>query len=295
MSQANPIDPISPPSTWRRLDLAGLQGTLMILGDSDTGKSTLARYLFLELCRLGRRVAYLDGDVGQSTLGLPATMTVALNFQGSPPAFPPAGSQTAFFVGAVSPRGHMLPVVVGAHKLQTWAQRQGAEAIVMDTTGMIDVGVGGGALKQWKIELLQPTTLFALARGAELEHILWPLRRRKDLRLCELAVAPEVREKARETRIAHRAERFQRYFAGAGLTSVSLNRLPVIGLDGTVRHRLLAFQDEAGFAVGLGVVESSTPRQRTLSVRTPLTSLDGVASIRLGNLKLDPTSGQQII
>ena len=295
MPLANPIDLINPPSTWQRIDLAGLQGTLMILGDTDTGKSTFARYLFLELCRLGRCVAYLDGDVGQSTLGLPATMTVALNLQGGPLAFPPTGPQTAFFVGAVSPRGHMLPMVVGAHKLQTWAQRQGAEAIVMDTTGMIDAAVGGGALKQWKIELLQPTTLFALARGAELEHILWPLRRRRDLRLCDLAVAPEVQEKVRETRIAHRAKRLQRYFANAGLTSVSLNRLPVIGLDGTVRHRLLAFQDEAGFAVSLGVVKSSAPRQRTLSVRTPLTSLDGVASIRLGSLRLDPTSGQQLV
>jgi polynucleotide 5'-hydroxyl-kinase GRC3/NOL9 len=149
----------------------------MVLGDTDAGKTTFARYLFLELCRLGRRAAYLDGDVGQNTLGLPTTMTVALCDQGGMPDFPPAGLRAIFFVGAVSPRGHMLPMVVGAHKLQTWAHCQGAEVIVMDTTGMIDPTVGGGALKQWKIELLQPTALFALARGAELEHMPWPVAR----------------------------------------------------------------------------------------------------------------------
>ncbi len=282
------------PQSWRRLDLARLQGTLMILGGVDAGKTTFAHYLFLELSRLGRRVAYLDGDVGQSTLGLPATMTVALGDQDGSPAFPPAGRRAIFFVGAVSPRGHMLPVIVGAHKLQTWAQRQGAQVIVMDTTGMIDRSSGGGALKQWKIELLQPTTLFALARGAELEHILWPLRRRQALRVHELGVAREVREKTREARIAHRAERFQRYLTGAGLLSVSLNQLPVVGLGGTTWGRLTAFQDRAGFALGLGVVQNLDPHQRTLSVRTPLSNLDGVADLRMGALRLDPASGQQI-
>jgi len=284
----------SVPPAWRRLDLAGLQGTLMILGDTDAGKTTFARYLFVELSRLGRRVAYLDGDVGQNTLGLPATMTVALGEQDGMPSFPPVGPRAVFFVGAVSPRGHMLPVIVGAHKLQTWAGCQGAEVIVMDTTGMIDPTVGGGALKQWKIELLQPTALFALARGAELEHILWPLRRRKDLRLHELSVVRDVREKPREVRVAHRAERFRRYFADAGLLSVPLNRLPVVGLGGTARGRLLAFQDEFGFVLGMGVVQDLDPGQRALSVRTPLSGLDGVASLRMGELRLDPTSGQQI-
>ena len=285
---------LSIPPAWRGLDLAGLRGTLMILGETDSGKTTFARHLFLELCRLGRRVAYLDGDVGQSTLGLPATMTVALCGQDDRPTFPPVGPRAVFFVGAVSPRGHMLPMIVGAHKLQTWACGQGAEVIVMDTTGMIDPAVGGGALKQWKIELLQPTTLFALARGAELEHILWPLRRRRDLRVREFRVAREVREKVRQVRIANRTERFRRYFADAGLLSVPLNRLPVVGLGGTARSRLLAFQDEAGFALELGVVERLDAGARTLSVRTPLSSLDGVASLRMGDMRLDPASGQQL-
>ena len=66
------------PSQWTHLDVPSLRGTLMVIGASDTGKSTLARHLFQELCRVGVRAAYLDGDVGQSTIGLPTTMTVAL-------------------------------------------------------------------------------------------------------------------------------------------------------------------------------------------------------------------------
>ncbi|MFZ5918791.1 MAG: Clp1/GlmU family protein [Chloroflexota bacterium] len=293
MSALKPVDAIVPQPAWRRIDLAGLQGTVMILGDTDTGKSTLARYLYLELCRLGRRVAYLDGDVGQSSLGLPATLTIALGQDGSP-TFPPDGPRAVFFVGSVSPRGHMLPVVVGAHKLQDWAVRQGAQVVVMDTSGMVDAAVGGGALKQWKIELLQPTTLIALARGAELEHILLPLRRRPSLRLYEWPVAAAVGEKSRQARIAHRQACFRRYFADASSHDLSLEKLPVIGLDGALRGRLLALQDEAGFALALAVIENLDARRRTLTVRTPFPAVATAASLRVGDLWLETASGRQL-
>jgi len=41
-----------------------------------------------------------------------------------------------------------LPTVIGAHKLQQKAQELGAEAIVVDTTGLVSREAGGGALKQ---------------------------------------------------------------------------------------------------------------------------------------------------
>jgi polynucleotide 5'-hydroxyl-kinase GRC3/NOL9 len=294
MSTAMTTDGIVSHPAWRRLDLAALCGTVMILGDTDVGKSTFARYLFAELGKRGCRVAYLDGDMGQSTLGLPATMVAALGQKDGPPTFPPEGPRAVFFVGAVSPTGHMLPTLVGAHRLQKWAEGRGAQVVLMDTTGLVAREAGGGALKQWKIELLQPTTILALARDAELEHILWPLRRRATPRVHELPVAQAVAEKSRQVRIARRERRFRRYFAGAGLLTVPLDRVPVVGLEGRVRNRLLAFQNGQGFALELGVVETLDARRKVLSVRTPLPGLEGVESLRLGDLKVDPTSGQQM-
>ena len=161
------------PQEWQRFDPASLKGTVMVIGRSDTGKTTLARYLFHQLCRHYGQVGFLDCDVGQSTLGLPTTMTLALSAI--------SGEAFSYFTGSTSPRGHMLPTMVGARKLQEKAQEMGAEAIVVDTTGLVDRAAGGGALKHWKIELLQPSALMSLARGSELEHILWPWRR--DLRV----------------------------------------------------------------------------------------------------------------
>ena len=285
---------INLPREWERIRPEALQGTIMVIGESDTGKTTLARYLFLQLCRCHSRVAFLDCDVGQSTLGLPTTMNLALS-GGDWSAFPPQGDRFSYFVGATSPRGHMLPTVIGAGKLQQKAQELGAEAIVVDTTGLVSREAGGGALKQWKIELLEPWVLVGLARGPELEHILWPWRWDKRVRVYDLPVSEYVNEKPRTKRITNREEKFRRYFQMAHTLTVPFRRVVVFGIEMMAGGRLLAFQDDQGFAVALGVARAYDRKGQELIVTTPLPSLEGVSSIRFGSLKLDPTTGQELV
>jgi len=284
---------ITVPKEWERINPESLAGTIMVIGESDSGKTTFARYLFIQLCRCHGRVAFLDCDVGQSTLGLPTTLNLALS-NGEPSAFPPTDHALSYFVGATSPRGHMLPTVIGARKLQEKAQELGAEAIVVDTTGLVSRAAGGGALKQWKIELLEPSVLVGLERGAELEHILWPWRWDKRVRVYDLPVSEYVSEKTRTERITHREEKFLRYFQQAHTLRVSFREVVVFGIEMMAGGRLLAFQDDEGFAVALGVARAYDRKGRELAVTTPLPSLEGVSSIRFGSLKLDPTTGQEL-
>jgi len=279
---------------WQRLDPASLKGTVMVIGKSDTGKTTLARYLFHQLCGHYGKVGFLDCDVGQSTLGLPTTMTLALSATDGESSFPSRGEAFSYFIGSTSPRGHMLPTVVGAHKLQVKAQEMGAEAIVVDTTGLVDRAAGGGALKHWKIELLQPSALVSLARGPELEHILWPWRRDRRVRVHELRLSKHVRERNRETRIRYREKRFRNYFGKAGTLKVPIRSTVVFGIEEMSRGRVLAFQDEEGFALALGLAQEYEKSSQTLSVRTPLTSMEKVSSIRFGTLRLNPATGQEL-
>ena len=282
------------PQEWQRVDPASLKGTVMVIGRSDTGKTTLARYLFHQLCRHYGKVAFLDCDVGQSTLGLPTTITLALSATVEESNFPPQGGTFSYFIGSTSPRGHMLPTVVGARKLQAKAQEAGAEATVVDTTGLVDRAAGGGALKHWKIELLQPSALVSLARGPELEHILWPWRRDRRVRVHELRVSKHVQERGRETRIRYREERFRNYFGKAGILEVPIRRTVVFSIEEMSRGRVLALQDEGGFALALGVAQEYERSSQTLVVRTPLTSMEGVSSIRFGTLRLDPATGREL-
>ncbi len=259
----------------------------MIVGASDTGKSTLARYLFHELCMRGHLVAYLDADMGQSTLGLPTTMSLAVARERGDARFPPRGPSAAYFVGATTPRGYMLPTLVGAHRLQNRAVESGAEVIIVDTTGLVAKPQGGQALKQWKIELLAPTAVVALQRSRELEPILWPLRRADRVRCIELPVSPSAVVRTREARIARRRARLGAYLAGAQTRHVPLRQMPVYDLERMVPGALMAFQDEEGYCTGLGAVEGVQQRAGSCTVRTPLRSLDGVASVRFGAARWD--------
>lgn len=289
----NNYNSIHIPPEWQRIAPASLKGTIMVIGKSDTGKTTLARYLFQQLCHY-YKVGFLDCDVGQSTLGLPTTMTLALSGIAGEPNSPSQGKAFSYFIGSTSPRGHMLPIVVGARKLQAKAQEAGAEAIIVDTTGLVDRTAGGGALKHWKIELLQPSTLVSLARGSELEHILWPWRRDRRVRVHELRVSRHVQERDRETRIHYREKRFRNYFEQAGTLEVPIRSTVVFGIEEISQGRVLAFQDEGGFTLALGVAQEFERSSQTLTVRTPLTSMEGVSSIRFGTLRLDPATGREL-
>lgn len=275
------------PAQWERLSVEDLHGTVMVIGASDTGKSTLARHLFQRLCRRGIQAAYLDTDLGQSTLGLPTTLNVALGADRGDDSFPPQGPRTIYFVGATTPRGHMLPTVVGAHRLQQKAHNLGAEVVVVDTTGLVGRAQGGKALKQYKIELLNPSVVIGLQRQRELESILWPLRRDGRFRSVDLPVSPHVVERSREARIARRRERLARYFEGAQPRLVALRQTAVYHLERLAVGALLAFQDVEGFALGLGAVQQTDRLAGTVIVRTPLQSLEGVASVRFGAVRWD--------
>lgn len=282
------------PPRWESLELDGLRGTVMIIGASDTGKSTFARYLFQRLCRAGWLAAYLDLDMGQSTLGLPTTMNLAVAAAPGDDRFPPQGARASYFVGAITPRGHLLPTIIGAYRLQQKAVALGAEVIVVDTTGLIDKAQGGKALKQWKIELLAPALVIGLQRGRELEPILWPLRRDGRVRSIELPVSPHAIERPREARIARRRERLAAYFRHAQPRLLSLRQCAIYDLEWLTVGSLLALQDGEGFVLALGVVEQVDHQAGAVIVRTPLPALSAVVSVRLGAVGWDLVNQREL-
>lgn len=275
------------PAAWYSLPMAGFRGLLMLLGAPDTGKSTLARYLYGRLSAEGRRVAFLDGDPGQGTLGPPATLTLALGRAGDD-TFPPAGPIRHRFVGATSPRGHMLPMVVGAARLVGAAREAGSETIVHDTTGLVEPAQGGLSLKLAKIELLRPAAVIAIQRTDELEPLLVPLRRSRGLSLFELRPSPAARPRDLTTRQAYRAAQFARYFAGARSWVVDFAHLAVIPAPDFVFSQLVALEDADGFLLSLGIVQRADLSARRVNLLTPLASPETANALRLGDLIVDP-------
>jgi polynucleotide 5'-hydroxyl-kinase GRC3/NOL9 len=274
-----PLD-VHIPRSWEWVLPRLPQGTIMVLGATDSGKSTFAKYLFRQIHDDAHRLSYLDCDVGQSTLGLPTTLNLAV----TPPRTGDWETVT-YFVGHISPRAHMLPLVVGAHRLQRRALALGVNTVIVDTTGLVDPTAGGVALKHSLIELLEPAALVGLRLGAELEPVLRPWHHCQRLQVFELPSVPHVMPRHHETRIRYRHQRWLRYFRRAEPLKLSLRSLPhiaVFGLERASRGQLLALQDEKGFALGLGIIQAYDPRSQELMLHTPVPDLQGVYSLQIG-------------
>jgi len=277
------------PPAWDEILSVPPSGTIMLLGAPDTGKSSLTRYLYTRLAARGQSVACLDGDPGQASLGPPAAMTLVM---GTGTDYPPPGRRWRRFIGSVSPRGHMLPMLVGAAALVEVARAAGADAIIYDTSGLVDPAQGGSALKLAKIDLLRPGTVIAIQREDELEPLLEPLRRFRWLRLHELRPSPAVEPRDPAVRRAHRADRFAAHFAGARPVLLRWDRLAVWPGPDFIYRQLVALEDSDGFVLGLGIVQGAEACAREVTLLTPLASPDGVAALRLGDLTVDARTYQ---
>jgi polynucleotide 5'-hydroxyl-kinase GRC3/NOL9 len=274
------------PAAWEHLTFSSLDGLILIIGAPDTGKSTFARYLYRRLCERHEHVAFVDGDMGQATLGPPTTMTLALNEPGDD-TFPPAGPRYCTFVGDVSPRRHMLPTVVGAHRLMQKAQEEGAAAIVFDTTGLVDPACGGRELKRAKIDLLRPSAVVGIQREGELEHILLPLRLSRRTRVIDLPASRAASRRKPPARQEHRATQFRRYFEDAHSLEIAWQCLAILPTPAFLPHQLAALEDGEGFTLALGIVTASDPARHTVTLHTPLASPADVGAIHLGDLTLE--------
>lgn len=282
---------IEVPDAWKELHTKDLNGVVMVVGDTDTGKSTLAAHLYHELVSKGKSAALLDGDPGQGTLGPPATMNLTMSGR-SESAQRKEKSPVAWFVGSTSPRGHMLPIVVGASRLVDYAYQSGAGCVVYDTTGLIAAQQGGLALKMAKIDLLRPNLVVAIQRQRELNPLLIPLRRLAHLNLVEMSPAGSVIDRGRNIRQTNRANRYRDYFSQAKELQIFWPEKPVFPRPYFTSDRLLGLEGEDGFLLGLGILLGEDKNARRITLLTPVEVIEEVRVLRLGDVAVNPVTFQ---
>jgi polynucleotide 5'-hydroxyl-kinase GRC3/NOL9 len=263
-------------------------GMAVALGGLDSGKSTFCKMCAAVGARLGKPVAYLDTDVGQSTVGPPTT--IGLKYISSGDDLEPeklALADAIYFVGAPSPKGHFLPMVVGAMKLAEQARESGAALIVVDTTGFIH-GTQGQVLKLHKMEALRPDFVIGFQRGGELDPILGAIRRTLPPEVDALPVDQAVVSTTVEERAAHRHAGLRAMFEGPVhrwkvKTSVLVPAIPPELDLGLLDRLLVGMEDGKGNCLGLGILEFRDDGLRMIS---PLA--EGAKALRLGSVRVTP-------
>jgi polynucleotide 5'-hydroxyl-kinase GRC3/NOL9 len=261
--------------------------TVMLVGGLDTGKSTLSKRLVEAAVAAGRSAAYLDADLGQKTVGPPATMTLRF-VRGEGDLASLERPDALAFVGATSPQGHLLPVLAGITSLYRRALEGGAEFVVVDTSGMVS-GIAGQILKYHKVEMLGPDLVVGLQRGEELLPLLGVIQRFFATEVVPLGVHPDVVATTVDQRAENRERAMARYFGGElhrfrVKPTVFMPALPPLFPLEQLHRLLVGLSDGAGGTTGLGYLEH-TPEEGVLRLISPVA--EGPKALRLGSVRLE--------
>ena len=264
------------------------KGICLILGASDTGKTTLTMSLAKQLaCR--QPIGIVDADIGQSHIGPPTTVGWAV-VDKPPLDFSKLAVSGISFVGHVTPVGHLLQltaaIVQGVQQLS-----KVTELIIIDTPGLIR-GPAAAAL-WWAVQqILKPRLILAVQQGDELSGILSGLRS-FDLQLERIESPPQIAIKSPQERQSYRKSQFVSYFRDAGLYNISLSDIavqPGRNLTGeSFINRLVALRNQKGIDMALGLITGWQQGGKVMVVKAPPLDINQICCLVIGDITIDIT------
>lgn len=282
---------IVPGPEWQTLlsDITELgRGVVMIVGDTDSGKSSLARYLIKQLLADSIKVSLVDTDVGQTSLGLPGTISFR-EFSSAEDVenFVP---DKMFFVGAVNPATR-IPLIIRITGTATEECRQKSDIVLIDTSGLVS-GKIGEALKAAKIRAVHPERVIALQKSDEIEHIL---KLAEEVDISRVVVSAMVRARDTVSRVRYRKKKYEDYFGDGGQTEYlvhvreaefAYNDRPVSSKRGDVPGGNVIGLNHGDETLALGLLTEISDDWVTF--RSPLKTLKKINRIVFGDITFMP-------
>ncbi len=262
------------------------QGLCLVLGASDTGKTTLT-FDFAKRLTRNHRVAIVDADIGQSHIGPPTTVgwTVIDKTQCNFEELQPHGIS---FVGHVTPVGHLLQLTAAIVRCVEQATTK-SDVIIIDTPGLV-VGSIATAL-WWTIhKILRPETILAVQKEDELNDIIGGLAPPTP-QLKVLKSPPDIPTKSPQQRLAYRQKQFARYFRDSCSVTLDLTKIAVqtsqpINPD-RLNGKLLALRDEKAADIAIAFVESWNPDTKTAIIKAPTLDIAEICCLVLGDVMVE--------
>ena len=276
--------------------------TVMLVGDTDTGKSTLAIYLANMAIRRGLVPSVIDGDIGQGDLAPPTAIGAAVlskqvvdlrdvdvdnNNNNNTNLFE--------FIGSISPAGFECLI---AKKLRSMLDRTSplADICIVNTDGY--VRDGGVQYKKTIAEEIQPDLVICLDDhedlfdGGEPVVASWQILR---------ARPSSQTYKSRIERLNRRLDQFLRY-VGDGLSVVNLSQVkfnymndlfspselfhpPIKQLEQENMRGMFVGLGSNRIVMGFGVIKNVNLSNNSSSIRIQ-TNINSFDTIYLSNIRL---------
>jgi polynucleotide 5'-hydroxyl-kinase GRC3/NOL9 len=225
------------PSSWMKSfeELLSFQNkpvTAMVLGTVDSGKTSFSTYLINRLLREKKKIAVLDGDLGQSDVGPPGTVAYTLVTKPVTDLFN-LQAKDAFFIGVTSPSAALNKVIDGLSSLKKEILTHDPDFIVINTDGWIEQE-DAIYYKIKLVEELNPDIIFCIQQKDELMTVLNALEK---YRKTMVESPPAIGQRTRERRKNLRELGYVKYLRNAKVQTFPLGWLKVedsdiFGLDG---------------------------------------------------------------
>ncbi len=275
--------------------LALKKGIVFLLGHSDSGKTTFSKKLVNLALDRGKKVALVDSDVGQSTVGPPSCIGAQIFISADDKDSFGRFFWKLFFVGSTSPRGNLVPMIAGTCILAKNSLKK-ADLVIIDTTGLV-LGDYGQELKYHKINLISPRHLVLFEKGGELAPYKEIFGKQSNINAYCLEMGEGLGQKSFEQRARYREKSFYQYFKGGIQVSLQPNRLgsfPPFNqfLKRIEKYSLLGLCGLDKNVLGLGIF-LGFKKNGSLRVYTPLHAASRVKFLILGRLKIT-SRGKQL-
>ncbi len=264
--QSNPI----PPSWMKAVSSISSSSAeaVLVIGESDSGKSSFCTLLANACVREGKKVGVVDTDIGQSDIGPPGTVGLAVQTTQATSLIS-LRADALMFVGAKTPSAAFQETLQALSKLNQRASEM--DMLIVNTDGWTR-GEGAAQLKHRMMEIFRPEVIVAVRKGDELDELISSL----DVEYVMMVDSPPlVRERDPTVRRRLRELAFRRYLRGAAIRSFPLAKLYGSGNPQKWGKLLVGLEDRDGEMLGIGVIESVDVRRRTAKVYTPVTAVRG--------------------
>ncbi len=267
---------------------------ITVFGEIDTGKTFLATYLANKLFKEKVKIAILDCDVGQSDIGPPGTIGLAVLEE--PVVFLSALKPSAIhFVGDYSPASVLPDYFSGMKKLAEKGLSL-SEILIVDTPGWVH-GEEGQRFTLNELEMLTPEVAVLLERDKELDYLAQAY---PEERIVRLPVSKEVLPRNPNQRRNLRELLSKKYFKEAKEMVFSLDEISTerVHLEG--KNQI----SEEGLVVGLlngerdclslGIIRKIDYGERKMYIFTPLEKKEEIKIVQFGLVYLNPDGSEKI-
>ena len=233
------------PPSWTAAfeNLAGAQAkptTAVVLGTVDSGKTSFCTYLINRLLAQKKKVAVLDGDLGQSDIGPPCTVSYTFVAKPITDLFS-LQAKNAIFIGTTSPNGAAEKVTESLTQLKKEILKGDPDFIIVNSDGWIE-GEGAIRYKAQLVEQMNPEIVFYVQLKDEITPLMNSLEK---FRRITVESPPVASQRDGESRKNLRELGYTKYLRNSKVQSLPMGWLKIeddelFGLSRTHQNQGLA-------------------------------------------------------